>query len=88
MADRGGVSDREGLSLHPGLRVRVPVLTADHLGITTANDPVSHEAGHQRDDQRDDQAGDQVEDRAGDQADDRVEDRVEVEVTVMHRLIR
>ena len=74
------VSDQRVLGLRPVLGAHVPVLTADHLGITAVDGQMSHEADAQKDDQKDDQAGDQAEDRGDDQA--------EVEVTVMRRLIR
>ena len=73
------VSDQRVLGLRPVLGAHVPVLTADHLGITAVDGQMSHEA----DDQKDDQAGDQAEDRGDDQGDD----QAEVEVTVMRRLI-
>ena len=79
-ADRG-VSDRGALDLCPDLGAHVPVLTADHLGITA----IDGQKDGQKDDQKEDRAGDRVEDRAG----DRVDDRVEAEATVvMPHLIR
>ena len=77
------VSDQRVLGLRPVLGAHVPVLTADHLGITAVDGQMSHEADDQKDDQKDDQAGDQAEDRGDDQGDD----QAEVEVTVMRRLI-
>ena len=74
------MSDQRVLGLRPVLGAHVPVLTADHLGITAVDGQMRHEADDQKDDQKDDQAGDQAEDRGDDQA--------EVEVTVMRRLIR
>ena len=76
-AGHRGVSDRGALDLCPDLGAHVPVLTADHLGITAIDG--------QKDGQKEDRAGDRVEDRAG----DRVDDRVEAEATVvMPHLIR
>ena len=65
------VSDQRVLGLRPVLGAHVPVLTADHLGITAVDGQMSHEADDQKDDQKDDQAGDRVDDQAGDQAGDR-----------------
>ena len=80
-AGHRGVSDRGALDLCPDLGAHVPVLTADHLGITA----IDGQKDGQKDDQKEDRAGDRVEDRAG----DRVDDRVEAEATVvMPHLIR
>ena len=80
VADRA-VSAQRVLALRPGLRAHVPVLTADHLGITTKDD--------QKDDQKGDQAGDPADDRADDRADVRADGQVEAGVTVVtRRLIR